>query len=407
MNTISTYSQKKQPDLNWENPKVREEIFKMMHFWLQKGIDGFRMDVINVISKFPNFPDAIEKVEGPYHWGGDFFVNGPRLMEFLREMKQEVLTKYNILTVGETPFFGIDDACRLTNESNGVVNMLFHFELMNVDTIPGKEKWDHQPWKLGDIKSVMCGWQTELQGKGWNSLYLENHDQPRSVSRFGDDVTHHSTAAKMLATWLHMMQGTVYIYQGQEIGMTNANFSSVDEYKDLESRFAYEEMITLQKMDPKQALSAIQKKSRDNARTPMQWNSSPNAGFTTGIPWLKVNPNFAQINVQRQEGDSDSVLQYYRRLVQLRKQHAVIVYGSYHPLVEEDRRIYAYKRTFYGQTLVVITNFSAESPTFIMPTDIIYSSKEVLISNYEVGAEQSMENITLLPYEARVYLLSQ
>jgi oligo-1,6-glucosidase len=397
---------KKQPDLNWENPKLREEIFNMMHFWLQKGIDGFRMDVINVISKVPSFPDAIEKVEGPYHWGGDFFVNGPRLMEFLQEMKQKVLTKYNLLTVGETPFFGVEDACRLTNETAGVVNMLFHFELMSVDSVPGKEKWECQPWRLSDIKSVMTGWQMELQGKGWNSLYLENHDQPRSVSRFGDDVNYHSHAAKMLATWLHMMQGTVYIYQGQEIGMTNANFSSMDDYKDLESRFAYEEMITLQKMHPNDALKAIQLKSRDNARTPMQWDSSTNAGFSTGIPWIKVNSNFAEINVQRQEKDPNSILQYYKRLVQLRKQHDVIVYGTYHPLAEEDRRIYAYKRTFHGQTLVVIANFSADSPTFAMPTDIVYSSKKVLISNYDVDAEQPLESIDLLPYEARVYLLA-
>jgi len=397
---------KKQPDLNWENPKLREEIWKMMEFWLRKGIDGFRMDVINVISKSPNYPDAMEKVEGLYHWGGDFFVNGPRLMEFLGEMKAKVLTKYDILTVGETPFFGVEDACRLTNENRGVVNMLFHFELMDVDTRPGRDKWHVQQWKLGDIKDIMSGWQIELQGRGWNSLYLENHDQPRSVSRFGDSENFHKESAKMLATWLHMMQGTIYIYQGQEIGMTNVKFESIDQYRDLETKNAYRDLVTNTHIfSEKEMMDAIHKKSRDNARTPMQWNGGSNAGFTSGTPWIHLNPNHVMINVEKQQKDPDSILNYYKRLVVIRKKYPIVVYGSFVPLSEDHTEIYAYLRTFYHHKMIVVANFSANTPVFEYAPTWQFSSSRLLISNYDVNESESFSKFKLRPYEARVYLI--
>jgi oligo-1,6-glucosidase len=322
-------------------------------------------------------------------------------MEFLQGMKNEVLCKYDILSVGETPFFGIEDACHMTNEGRGVVNMLFHFELMDVDTQPGKQKWDWQPWKLEDIKSIMNGWQVELQGKGWNSLYLENHDQPRSVSRFGNDTKYRNESAKMLATWLHMMQGTAYIYQGQEIGMTNANFPSIKDYKDIETLRAYEEMI--KKCDEETVMAGIRKKSRDNARTPFQWSSEPNGGFTTGTPWIKVNPNYLEINAEQQRKDANSVLEHYKRLIKLRKQHPVIVYGSFEALADEHPTVYAFLRTFYSERLLVIANFSETECTFT-PPQLSYNSAKLLIGNYEVE-EAFPGAMRLMAFETRVYLM--
>jgi len=398
---------KKQPDLNWENPQVREEIWNMMKFWLHKGIDGFRMDVINVISKVPNYPDAIEKVKGTYHWGGDFFVNGPRLMEYLKEMKDKVLKSHDILTVGETPFFGVEDACRLTNEEKGVVNMLFHFELMDVDSVPGRDKWHLEPWGLKDIKDTMDGWQVELQSRGWNSLYLENHDQPRSVSRFGNDSPRYRvTSAKMLATWLHMMQGTPYIYQGQEIGMTNVKFDSLEDYKDVETRNAYRHLVTESgQFTHQQMMKAIHAKSRDNARTPVQWDDSRNAGFSSGQPWIQVNPNYKEINIQTESKDPESVLNYYKQLIKIRKKHPVVVYGSYAPLLENHEQIYAYMRIFYEEALLVVANFTSDSPVFTYEGAFECSNHSLLTSNYPVEPTDSL-SFTLQPYEARVYLLN-
>jgi len=366
------------------------------------------MDVINVISKVPNYPNAIEKFQGLYHWGGDFFVNGPRLMEFLQEMKTKVLQHYNILTVGETPFFGVEDACRLTNEERGVVNMLFHFELMDVDSVPGSDKWSIQPWKLKDIKDIMNGWQVELQSRGWNSLYLENHDQPRSVSRFGNDSQQYrTTSSKMLATWLHMKQGTPYVYQGQEIGMTNAKFDSIGDWKDIETRNAYHQLVAeCGKLSHAEMIRAIQTKSRDNARTPVQWDNTPNAGFTRGDPWIKVNPNYEYINVQAATEDSNSVLNYYKQLIKIRKQHPIVVYGSYTPLLEDHNQIYAYIRTFYDDALLVVANFSSFSPTFTYNGHVQWTAHHLLISNYPVDEKQDPHAFTLQPYEARVYLLN-
>jgi len=395
----------KQPDLNWENPQVREEIFKMMDFWIEKGIEGFRMDVINVISKVTDFPDAVEKVEGLlYQWGGEFFVDGPRLMEFLREMKSKVLSKGDFITVGETPFFGIDQANRMTNERDGVVNMLFHFELMGIDIKPGEEKWESKPWKLHEIKEVMSGWQRELQGKGWNSLYLENHDQPRSSSRFGSgEGKYHSISVKMLATWLFMMQGTPYIYQGQEIGMTNVPFKSIEEYRDIETLNFYNEAVLQNKRDPSEVLDKIRIKSRDNSRTPMQWSSDDNAGFTNGKPWIDVNPNYKSINVEDALKDLNSTYYFYKNLIEIRKRIPVMIYGSFREIMKDNEEIYAYVRTFFDQNLLVICNFRDGTPTFQLPPNIDFEEPKLVISNYPSEQARNFSSFQLKPYEALVF----
>ncbi|GMB08826.1 oligo-1,6-glucosidase [Thermolongibacillus altinsuensis] len=399
---------KKQPDLNWENPNVRKEIFEMMTWWLDRGVDGFRMDVINVLSKVEGLPDApVTNPNDRYQWGGQYFVNGPKLMDYLREMKEKVLSKYDIMTVGETPFVNTEDAIRFTNEQDGVMNMLFHFEHMDVDSKPGSPlgKWDIQPWKLTDLKKIMSKWQTELHGKGWNSLYLENHDQPRSVSRFGDDKRYRVESAKMLATWLHMMQGTPYIYQGQEIGMTNVAFPSIEYYRDVEIHNLWKDLVVEKGYDPDKILKAIHYRGRDNARTPMQWDATENAGFTTGTPWINVNPNYREINVEQALKDENSIFHYYKKLIRLRKEHEIIVYGSYELILEDDEQIYAYMRRLNDEQLLVITNFSAETPTFVLPNHIQFTEKQLLISNYPVDENEGIETIVLKPYEARVYKL--
>jgi len=275
-----------------------------------------------------------------------------------------------------------------------------------VDTQPGKDKWHILPWKLHDIKDVMNGWQNELQGRGWNSLYLENHDQPRSVSRFGDDKQYRVESAKMLATWLHMMQGTTYIYQGQEIGMTNAAFEDINDWKDVETRNAYRDLVGTKKFTLDQMMKAIHQKSRDNARTPVQWNDTENAGFTKGTPWIKVNPNYKEINVAKDQEDTNSVFNYYRKLVQIRKTFPVVVYGSFTSIMDDSEEIYSYLRTFYNDSLLVITNFSKNPSRFQLDVPVAYSEYKLLISNYPVDEQQHFEKITLRPYEARVYLLN-
>jgi len=311
------------------------------------------------------------------------------------------------LTVGETPGVTPEDGIRFTNEENGVVNMVFHFEHMDVDTNPNSliGKWDIQPWKLTDLKKIMSKWQVELHGKGWNSLYLENHDQPRSVSRFGNDKEYRVESAKMLATWLHMMQGTPYIYQGQEIGMTNVTFETIEQYRDVETHNMWKDLVIEKGYDAEKIMKAIHYRGRDNARTPMQWDATDNAGFTTGTPWIQVNPNYREINAEQALKDKNSVFHYYKKLIRLRKEHEIIVYGSYELILEEHEQIYAYVRKFEGEQLLVITNFSSESPIFYLPKHISFKEKQLLISNYEVRMDEDIQKITLKPYEARVYKL--
>jgi oligo-1,6-glucosidase len=396
---------KKQPDLNWENPKLRREVYDMMNFWLEKGIDGFRMDVINFISKVPELPDAIVPEGKQYAPGGDYFMNGPRIHEFLQEMNQETVSRYDVMTVGEMPGASVEEAKLYTDENRHETNMVFQFEHVDLDSGPGG-KWDLRPLKLADLRDNFTKWQKGLEEIGWNSLYLNNHDQPRMVSRFGNDKEYRVESAKMLATFLHTLKGTPYIYQGEELGMTNVRFDSIDDYKDIEILNMYREKVIENGEDVQKVMESIYVKGRDNARTPMQWDESEHAGFTTGTPWLKVNPNYKEINAENAIVDLNSVFHYYRNLIQLRKQNPIMVYGSYDLILPDHEQIYAYVRKYEGQTLLVILNFSSGKPLFELPFDVSYEDKRLFIHNYEVSDEETIDKIELKPYEARVYLLN-
>ncbi|WP_243296354.1 glycoside hydrolase family 13 protein [Bacillus litorisediminis] len=391
---------KKQPDLNWENPKVRKEVYDMMKFWLDKGVDGFRMDVINFISKVEDLPDAPNPHGENYVSGSRYFMNGPRIHEFLQEMNQEVLSKYDILTVGEMPGVRPQHAIDYTAEDRKELNMVFQFEHVDIDSGP-EGKWDLRPFDLVRLKEILTKWQVELFERGWNSLYWNNHDQPRIVSRLGDDQMYRVKSAKMLGTLLHMMQGTPYIYQGEELGMTNVRFESLDDYRDIETLNMYKEKIAAGKSH-EEIMKSIYVKGRDNSRTPMQWNGSEHAGFTTGIPWIKVNPNYVDINAEKAVGDQNSVFHYYKKLIQLRKQHEIIVYGKYELFLKEHPHVYAYTRTLEDQQLFISTNVSGHTQTLQVPEEIQPKSEpKILISNDE--HQPFSREITLNPWEARVY----
>jgi len=394
---------KKQPDLNWRNPVLREEIYSMMKWWLDKGIDGFRMDVINFISKPEVMPDGEAKEGKRYASGSEHYRNGPKIHEYLQEMNRKVLSAYDVMTVGEMPGVTPDLAKDYTDENNHELNMVFQFEHMGLDNGPNG-KWDLRPLKLVDLKQNLSKWQKALEEKGWNSLYLNNHDQPRIVSRFGDDGKYRIQSAKMLATLLHMMKGTPYIYQGEEIGMTNVRFSSISDYRDIEILQFYQEQKE-DGIEHQQIMESIYAKGRDNSRTPMQWNTEENAGFTTGKPWIKVNENYKEINVEQAIKDSNSIYHYYRALISLRKSYPIIVYGNYHLLLEDHPEIYAYKRELKEETVLVICNFSNRETVFELEKEPSYHTAELLIGNYKEEAFETIEKINLKPYETRVYLL--
>ncbi|WP_066057080.1 glycoside hydrolase family 13 protein [Robertmurraya korlensis] len=391
---------KKQPDLNWENPKLRREVYDMMNWWIDKGVDGFRMDVINLISK-AGYQDA-PNVEGKkYASGAEYFFNGPKIHEYLQEMNKEVLSR-GVVTVGETPGVDVEQAKLYTGSDRNELNMVFQFEHMDLDSGPGG-KWDLRPLKLKDLRDNFTKWQKGLEDAGWNSLYLNNHDQPRMVSRFGNDGKYRVESAKMLATFLHTLQGTPYIYQGEEIGMTNVKFDSIEAYKDIETLNMYNEKVTENNEDKAKVMESIYVKGRDNARTPVQWNDSEHGGFTTGTPWIAVNPNYEEVNVEKAISDPDSIYHYYKKLIQLRKENEVIVYGKYDLLLDDHEQIYAYTRTLKKEKLLVILNFSDHRPVFKLPEDMICRDVEVLISNYEQPGEPDVSSIKLRPYEAVVY----
>ncbi|MBS5881062.1 MAG: alpha-glucosidase [Lachnoanaerobaculum sp.] len=386
----------KQPDLNWENPKVRKEVFDMMTRWCEKGIDGFRMDVISLISKPEGYPDA--KVVGLY---GDMGIcaNGPKVHDYLKEMNEKVLSKFDIMTVGETAGVTLEEAKKYANTDGSELNMVFQFEHMDLDG-GEKFKWSTKPMPLVPLKENLSKWQKGLDGVAWNSLYFCNHDQPRIVSRLGDESdAYRELSAKCIATCLHMMQGTPYVYQGEELGMTNTVFNSVDDFRDLESINAYRELVESGLYTDEDMFPKIAHKSRDNARTPMQWDASENAGFTTGTPWIAVNPNYKKINVADQLKREDSVFHYYQNLIRLRKENEIIVYGNYELLLPEDENIFAYTRTLDNQKLLVVCNFSKSEQKFDFSG---YENAKVLISNYNRDAR---EDGILKPYEATVLLL--
>lgn len=388
----------KQPDLNWENQNVRKDIYEMMKFWLDKGIDGFRMDVINFISKDQRFPDGEVKEGEHFGDGGPYFVNGPRIHEYIREMNREVLSKYDVMTVGEMPGASPEDAKIYTNPENKELNMVFTFEHMNLDCQNG-DKWDLKPLNLVDLKENFEKWQTALHGVGWNSLYWNNHDQPRIVSRFGDEGVYREKSAKMLATCLHMMQGTPYIYQGEEIGMTNVLFESLEDYRDIELLNMYKEKKELGWSHEK-IMEAIYTKGRDNARTPMQWDDSENAGFTEGTPWIKVNPRYKEINAKAALEDRDSIYYYYQKLIKLRKEMDVITTGKFELLLRDDPNIFAYKRISAEEKLIVLCNFSA-GHVDIKNSEILSQIKNasIVITNEKRKKDRNRLN----PYESVVY----
>ncbi|WP_216322159.1 glycoside hydrolase family 13 protein [Deinococcus aestuarii] len=395
----------RQPDLNWDNPRVREEVYDMMGWWLDRGLGGFRMDTINMLSKAPDFPEGTVRGDYPYPLAEEHFLNGPRLFEYLREMKERVLDRYDVLTVGETPGVSPELGVAYTHETRGVLSMIFQMEHMALDADPAHPtpRWTKVPWSLAELKRVTTRWQHALHGQGWNSLYLSNHDVPRMVSRFGDDGEYRVESAKLLATFLHTLQGTPYIYQGDEIGMTNVQFPSIEDYRDVDALNFYRERVTEGGGDPADTLARIHLKGRDNARTPMQWDAGPKAGFTTGTPWIGVNPNHTWINVEAALGDPGSVFWYYRDLIRLRRTHPVIVDGRYDLLLPDHPQVYAYTRTTGGEHLLVLLNFSREAVTLPWPGDPPAPSTRLLLANY--GAPEEPEpTLTLRPYEARVYL---
>ena len=395
---LHTFS-RKQPDLNWENEKVRGEVYDLMRFWLDKGIDGFRMDVINYISKTPQMPDGpmMNRLYGNFR---PYCLNGPRVHEYLKEMNREVLSHYDIMTVGETPGVSVELAQRYTGPDEHELNMVFQFAHMNLDA-DENGKWNLSRVPLDGLRRVLSDWQTGLHGRGWNSLYLNNHDQPRMVSRFGDDSTEalRSASAKMLGVLMHMMQGTPYVYQGEELGMTNVAFPDISDYRDIDTLNAWREMTGELGVDPEHMMACIHRRSRDNARTPMQWSDAPNAGFTTGTPWIGVNPNYGTINVEAQENDPDSVLHFYRRLIALRKELPIITEGDYTLLLCDHPQIFAYARSWQGQRLYAICSFSDK--TLGVPEILPYCGGRLLLCNYAPDGDVQ----TLRPYEARVYLV--
>ena len=395
---------KKQPDLNWENPEVRKEVQNIVKWWLDKGIDGFRMDVINMISKDLTFPDG-NKEEGKLY--GDlspFVMNGPKVNEYLRELNEKVLNKYDIMTVGETPCVTPEIAMEYVGEDKKELNMVFQFEHMDLDR--DFVNLAKKPLDLVLLKRTFTKWQKGLEAGGWNSLYWNNHDQPRVVSRFGNDKEYWKESAKMLATCLHMQQGTPYIYQGEEIGMINVAFQAIEDYRDIAVINGYKEEVGIKGMAHEHFMKYVYDLSRDNARTPMQWNDSENAGFTKArvSPWIKLNPSYKKINVASQVEDENSILNYYRKLIKLRRENEVIVYGTYDLILEDHEQIYAYTRTLGEEKLIVICNFTLEEPIFKIPDFIEYSGIEIILQNYQICGGD-LKSFKLRPYECRVYSL--
>ena len=389
-----------QADLNWENPKVREALYEMMHFWLKKGVDGFRLDVINLISKDQQFPQDDSD-------GRKFYTDGPRIHEFLHEMNQEVFSKYDIMTVGEMSSTSIDNCIRYTNPREEELNMTFSFHHLKVD-YPNGDKWTKADFDFHALKDILSKWQVEMnKGGGWNALFWCNHDQPRVVSRFGDDKQFHKESAKMLATTIHMMQGTPYIYQGEEFGMTNPEFDKIEEYRDVESLNTFE-IKKNEGLSEQEIIEILKQKSRDNSRTPVQWDSSKHAGFTTGTPWIHTASNYKEINAENAMKDPDSVFYHYQELIRLRKEYDVITNGDYELISEEDDSIFAFVRKTENEILLLINNFYGSDTMYSLPVklDIAGLSNTVLLSNYADSAPLERE-IKLRPYESIVYYLKK
>lgn len=390
-----------QPDLNWENPDVRTAVYDLMTFWVERGVDGFRMDVINLISKPEGMTKGGAVSPGSSHSAA--VTNGPRLDEFLAEMNQRVgLSRLNLLTVGEMPGSSVEVARRVTDPARDELNMVFTFEHMDLDQAPGGGKWDLAPHRLAPFKQNLAHWQDGLAEAGWNSLYLDNHDQPRAVSRFGDDSpAHRVNSAKTLATVLHLHKGTPYVYQGEELGMTNFPFRSIDDYQDVES-LNHHRLALAAGQDERSVLRSLATKGRDNARTPVQWDDTPHAGFTTGVPWLAVNPNYAEINAASQVDDPDSVFRHYRRLIALRRTDPTVVHGRFGLLVPEHDRLWAFTRTLGEDRLLVLANCSS-SVLDLASLDLPCAEGAELLLGVNLSGDPHRMN----PWESRVLRLAR
>ncbi|MFB9768503.1 glycoside hydrolase family 13 protein [Lactiplantibacillus modestisalitolerans] len=389
-----------QPDFNWENPHLRRALYDMLNFWVAKGVDGFRFDVINMISKPQDFRTKRSTPAGRFDPIGQYVANGPRLNEFLQELNAQVLSGHQLITVGEMPGVTTTLACDYAGLHRRELNMVFEFEHMNLDgnADAALGKWSDQRVALPALKRCLSKWQTGLADRAWNSLYWNNHDQPRIVSRFGDErPVYRQRSAKMLATMLHFLQGTPYIYAGEELAMTNAHFTKLSDYQDLDSLNRYHQLVEQERrVSAATMLRYLGRQSRDNARTPMQWDASANAGFTTGTPWLKVNPNYLRINAQKAQTTPGSILSYYQRLIKLRHQLPVITTGNYRLLLAEDPAVYAYLRSNHQQHLLVICNFTAATQTRHFSE--LPATATLLISNYDDDRGD-----VLRAYEAKVY----
>lgn len=385
---------KTQADLNWENPEVREEVKNIVRFWMEKGVKGFRFDVINLISK-AGFEDDFS-VDGD---GRSFYTDGPRIHEFLQELARDSFAKdEDIITVGEMSSTTMENCYKYAGEKTGELSMVFTFHHLKVDFM-GNEKWVLVPTDFMKLKQLIFDWQINMEkNNAWNAVFWCNHDQPRVISRFGSDDKYHKESGKMLATLIHCLRGTPYIYQGEEIGMTNPHFKSIEQYRDVESLNHYQ-ILQDKGMTKEQALMILDVHSRDNSRTPMQWDDSINAGFTTGTPWIQTADNYTEINVKNSLEDKDSIFYYYQKLIQLRKNYDVIAYGDIKPLLREDKRVFAYERNYKGQKLIVICNFYPTTYEIELPYDL--SNYKCILNNYK--NEAKAKKIALKPYETLVY----
>ncbi|WP_025682759.1 alpha,alpha-phosphotrehalase [Paenibacillus maysiensis] len=403
-----TLFDKTQADLNWENPKVRQEVVNLLEFWAEKGVSGFRLDVINLISKDHRFlDDDGSAVPGD---GRKYYTDGARVHEYIQELHDKVFAKYNSVTVGEMSSTTLEHCIRYSNPENEELSMTFNFHHLKVD-YPNGQKWELKPYDFEMLKKLFSDWQIGMQqGGGWSALFLNNHDQPRAISRFLDDGEYHAESAKLLATTLHGLQGTPYIFQGEEIGMANPKWLDIEEFRDVESLNMYR-ILQEQGKSAEEALNIIRERSRDNSRTPMQWDNTPNAGFTTGTPWIKVDERYPQINVQAQLEDPDSIYHHYQKLIRLRKTVQVITDGDYQRLDDAHPQVYAYQRSNAQETLVVISNFSGQNTQFALP-DSFYSqfknqalgSSELLIGNTKHAPELD-QVITLTPYASYMWII--
>ncbi|HSH36867.1 alpha,alpha-phosphotrehalase [Schnuerera sp.] len=389
---------KTQADLNWDNPKVRKEVYDIVNFWMDKGVKGFRLDVINLISKPDEFEDDLEGD------GRRFYTDGPRVHEYIKELNKNTFgSKKDIITVGEMSSTDIENCIRYSNPEEEELSMVFNFHHLKVDYKDG-DKWSLMDFDFIELKRILIDWQLGMErGNGWNALFWCNHDQPRAISRFGDDGKYREESAKMLATALHMLRGTPYIYQGEEIGMTNPYFDKIEDYRDVES-IQYYHILKDKGITNDKIMSILKSKSRDNARTPMQWNYEDNGGFTTGKPWISINSNYKDINVEKALKDKDSIFYHYKELIRLRKEYNIISHGSFIPLYEEDDQIFAYMRSYEGERLLVINNFYKEETIFELSKkiDLEGSKIKILISNYKDSSED-IKKLKLRPYESIVY----